>query len=110
MRRLRSLGPDRPAVKNPNDQKLLGVQSIAKMPVVYRWMDCGVADPEDPALQCASDARLGVLLAPPEEIGSVLDDLEERCGTVANWLEREAGFGAGCAAHTSSNTLTPAQC
>ena len=86
------------------------MQSVAKMPVVYRWVDGGVADPEDPALQCASDARLGVLLAPPEEIGSVLDDLEERCGTVANWLEREAGFGAGCAAHTSSNTLTPAQC
>ena len=80
------------------------------MPVVYRWVDGGVADPEDPALQCASDARLGALLAPPEEIGSVLDDLEERCGTVANWLEREAGFGAGCAAHTTSNTVTPAQC
>ena len=70
-------------------------------------MDGGVADPEDPALQCASDAQLGVLLAPPEEIGSVLDDLEERFGTVATWLEREAGFGAGCAQNLQSNTLTP---
>ena len=70
-------------------------------------MDGGVADPEDPALQCASDAQLAVLLAPPEEIVVVLDDLEERFGTVANWLEREAGFGAGGAQNLQSNTLTP---